>query len=272
MIPSLFSNLWAKGVRRDSGRGLHCHEVARLHDNFNRGISRLQMYMLLKIAAWDAFPLSLAGIAHQDTDAAKAHCRKLSAQFDSMSLPCAEQTLHLVVLDALHPRREIRPLLDKWTAGDYDDDGQEMPMTLQLLFGKMFLWPVVERWLEQPHSVMKRLGSFRRVGGAFCSLSVRFPRILKSVSQGPTNLGALVSKFEKCRTPLQIVQQLGLSGHPSLSGHMQHVGGLPFDKRKSALRKAVGHAIYLTSADLQFRAKTAVAGRGFGEGVTCKRM
>ena len=257
-------------------------QAAQLQDNFEKGVGRLQMYIVIKTSLWESFPLSLAGMAHLDACRGKAHCQKLMAEVDSIDLSVAEQTMHRLTLDALHPQREIRPLLQKWVVGDYDDT--ELPSVLSLFLGRMFLWPVVERWLEQPHSVMKRLGSFKHVGGAFCSLSIRFSRILKAVSDRPANLGLLVSAFERSRTPLQMAHGLGLAGHPLLQDCMPSLNVLPKSTRESKLRKAVGRAIYITEAkaiNLEISAELCVFGRrmlaslcasGFANNEQCRHV
>ena len=237
-------------------------EIAQLRDDFTRGVERLQTYILVKTSAWDNLPLSLAGLAHKEVDRAKSHCRKLIATFDSIPLTEAKQTSHALTIRILSPDGEVRPLLDKWLGGEYDCDGSSagpmgvkalLPDTLESTFAEMFLWPVVERWLESPHSVMKRVASYRNVGGAFCSLSVRYPQIAKWVATDPAELVSLTSMFNDCRSPLGIATALGISGEPAIADIVS--GELSKCRRSALLRQAVGHAIYLTDAKSQWRSR-----------------
>ena len=41
-------------------------EVARIQDNYTRGLSHLQLYIVTKMASWETLPLSLAGMSHID--------------------------------------------------------------------------------------------------------------------------------------------------------------------------------------------------------------
>ena len=57
-----------------------CHSI---EENYMMAVERVQMHLGLKTAVWDTFPLVLAGIAHGDQGAARAHCQALMLRFDA---------------------------------------------------------------------------------------------------------------------------------------------------------------------------------------------
>ena len=176
------------------------------------------------------------------------------------------KTVHALARKLLSPSGAIREMLQLWVDGAYDeaDDGElglRMPDELNLVLGQMYLWPIVERWLEQPHSVMKRIGGFRHVGGAFCSLSVRFPRIMKDIADDPNHLKLLMEKFEISRGPKQTIKELGWDCHSLLVQRVDESRRASLTRQSASrrLRVSLGHAIYLTDSSLQYARKSEAA-------------
>ncbi len=163
-------------------------QVVQLHDNFREGVSRLQMYFLLKTGAWEAFRLSLDGMAHLDAEAGKAHGRRLMVEFDSMVIQVTEKPMHKFTLQVLQPHGDIRQHLDEWVAGAYDDSTPRCRSPCSRCSAGCSSGPSWSGSLS--NRAMKRLGSFKHVGGALCSLSIRFPRISKTVFDDRVDLGS----------------------------------------------------------------------------------
>ena len=237
-------------------RFLRPHEVGRIRDNYMRGVEKLQLYLLLKTAVWDSLPLSLAGLAHHDADLATQHARTLMSDFDNQPANIADTCNHSLTLRLLHPDRGLRQHLELWANGTVLE--ADLPFELRLIFAQLYLWPVVERWLEQPHSQMKRLGSYRNVGGSFCSLTVRFPGQMALIAESGDYLRELVDSFDKNRSALGIIQNLRLTEHPILKPTLRELQAkdLPKSLRKKIdqrLRMELSHVVYLTCGRLQYR-------------------
>ena len=243
-------------------RFLQAADVARINDNYMKGAERAQLYLLLKSSVWDSLPLSLAGLAHADTNLARAHCKKIMEEYDGQAAPVAETCSHWLTLRLLHRDHGLRAPLERWANGLLSD--ADLPTELKVIFAQMYLWPVVERWLERPHSQMKKIGAYKNVGGAYCSLAVRFPQQMAEVAEDPEYLRRLAGHFEETGTAFRAIKSLNLTGHPRLAPILDELQGkdLASSTRRRLhqhLRSELIHAVYLTSGNLQYIPAAAAA-------------
>ena len=252
------SDVAAEKLKKRRLPALTPSEASRLMDSFAKSSSAVLLYLSVKTAAWDAQPLSLAALAHPNVEVAKQSARKCMAEFDRLS-PEAAACQHDLTIRCFHFEGAVRPLLQAWVASDVEDEASVASGPLAELLGEFSMWIVVERWLEQPHSVLKRLGSYKGVGGAFCSLSVRFSVVMQEVVKDPDHLRQLCEAFAKVRTPMRMAAQLNLLSHPQVAAVLVTRCGRQ-RRQSSQLWRAVSNAIYMLDAQSQYtRNRTAEA-------------
>ena len=163
---------------RSDSHMLSADDMRILTENWSQGVGAMSLYFELKLACWDHPPLSLAGMAHPDSSLAKFHAEKLVRNFDRLSAS-AISLEHDLTLSFFDPQRGLRKHIDAWIRGDFDN--QARPLHLQRALAEMALWPVVERWIEQGHSILKRVGTHKNVSPAYCSLGQRFATVMHEV-------------------------------------------------------------------------------------------
>eukprot|EP00971_Amphidinium_carterae_P352397 6492576-Amphidinium_carterae.1 len=123
------------------------------------------------------------------------------------------------------------------------------------MIAKLALWPITERWIEAEHAELKRCGSLKSVGPAFCSLSVRYATCMSGITS-PHDFRQLCEHFEHLRSPRQIMKFFMLQGHPAVADSLlkHHLADTSQQSRHDVnrLRTAVGIALYLADGTTQW--------------------
>ena len=101
-----------------------------------------------------------------------------------------------------------------WITGQRD---LEELCALEMVQGKLKLIPCVEFLVEKLHLYLKSGALHSPVhSGAYQALSLRSPEVRSLLRREPDFLELLAAKAERLRTPLAILQRLGLATHPTI--------------------------------------------------------
>eukprot|EP00971_Amphidinium_carterae_P215775 4283257-Amphidinium_carterae.2 len=204
-------------------------QVTLLLSDFEAAVERLEATIVVKTAGWSTPPLALATYR---------------------TLPqVAAQQEHPLTRKFLQDKCDA---LEEWSRSD----GEPRDAELELMIAKVALWPITERWMEAEHSELKRLGSYKNVGPAFCSLSVRYATCMASITSCADDFRELCEQFEHLRSPRQIMKFFMLQGHPAVSeallNHRLARTSSQSRNEVARLRKAVASALYLTHGQSQW--------------------
>ena len=120
----------------------------------------------MKLHNWTVLPWLLCGLACSDEDLARDMGRKSLAQFDNA--PESEAVHHRVTMTfCSHIGHSVRNQLEQFVNGT----PREALPELHLAIAALFFIPITERCIEEPHSRVKRVISYRNHGTCHRCLS-----------------------------------------------------------------------------------------------------
>ena len=185
-------------------------------------------------------PWSLAGIAAHDLAKARAIGKGLMDDFDSQQQE-VQLLHHRLAQNVLGRTSELRADLEAFVAGA---PWSNLPRLARAILPFKFI-PIVERYIEAGHSLVKRSVPYRH-SPPLVSLARRLPRLEDTLSKQPEVMRDLLACFDQSRAVGQIPALLGISAHPAIQSLGNH------GRRNDGVVKACNCILYRADLHGQF--------------------
>ncbi len=206
---------------------------------FEFGKAKIALELQIKLDFVRRLPWRLAVLAHNDVALARREMSTTVAEFDAQD-PGLRQHHHRVTLSLLSPQCAARRELEMFIGGSPLSD---LPQ-LEFWAACFRFVPIVERYLEAAHSIVKRKVA-PRASGTCVSLSRIMLRLELDLAADPSMLSSLADAFDQTRDLRKIPDLLGIGQHPDLLSRRG-------TKNKWALLKVLGQIVYRMDVQGQF--------------------
>ncbi|CAE7374325.1 unnamed protein product [Symbiodinium sp. CCMP2592] len=177
--------------------------------DFEHGLSHIDMTVELKLGQWDDFPWKLCSLAVPCANQRRQAAATILEAFEK--LPQEQHYHHRITWRFLAPGSELEQQLRR-LADDANVSLKDLPQ-LQYEIACLRFIPVVERVVEAEHSLVHRHGGYRKVTGAYISCAERLQEIDKCM-QDEQKKQQLLAAFEKTRKVRRLAKLFRFAKHP----------------------------------------------------------
>lgn len=220
-------------------------EWDKINADFEAARSHAAAALHIKFDFTRRLPWSLAGLALACPTTARAHGRRLVAEFEEAP-EGVRQHHHMKTMFFLKVGGPLRALLDQFIDG--------VPLTLLPLLefhiGSLRFINIVERWIEASHSLVKQCSGR---SGVYVSLVRRLPEMNDTLQRRQESIRDLAAAFEQVRRVSLLPGLLGLQRHPIFEACS------PFEMHHGAVVKHLRKLIYRADITGQFQDVCAAA-------------
>ena len=190
---------------------LQDHLWTKVVNMFELGKAALWAGLKVKLDFAERLPWKFASLTHHDAAQAVSHAKDILQDFDTQDRP-TQLLHHPIVLEILGDGCPTRAEFIAFARGEITLSGTHHLASKILPFKFV---PIVERYIEGVHSLVKRSVPHRHTP-VLVSLAVRLPRLEDTLFKKPEILPDLLRCFDQCRDTLRLPATLGLASHPKL--------------------------------------------------------
>ena len=187
---------------------------------FERSHQHLTYILKLKFCFWKSNPYQLLALAHLNVNVAMEVCKAAFVHASSLVSDEQRRLQHRLTKALCFPGSTLHAEFCKFINGTCDLG--ELPQ-LSRLRARLKLITVIERPVENKHQLLQRSTELAtNTSGAYISCGMREEQLQSFIIETPDGLDLFADNVSNCRTGVEMLAELGLQMHPTISSVLQN--------------------------------------------------